>query len=164
MARLGAALRKRRLEAVYASPLERTRETAKAIAAPQGLTVQIEEAVWEVDYGDWTGRWVSEVTEDEGWRHWNQHRGESRSPGGESMLEIQARTVHGLLRIAEQHQGTVAVVSHGDPVRSAVAYFLGVPLDMFLRIEIDPASVSILQIEKWGVRVQGVNLCADGLR
>lgn len=159
VSRLGERLRERSLEAVYASPLERTRETAQAIAGPQGLEVQIEEAIGEVNYGDCTGLWGPDVIDDPAWRHWNEHRGESRCPGGESMVEIQARVAGALLNIAGRHKGEVAVVRHGDPIRAAVAYFLGVPLDLFLRIEIDPASVSIVQIEPWGVKVKGVNQC-----
>lgn len=157
--RLGAQLKQVRLLAVYSSPLERTVETARALAGPQGIEVQIRERIGEVRYGEWTGKWAAEVDQDPRWRRWNSQRAEARCPGGESMLEIQARVVDELLEIGFAHPDQhVAVVSHGDPIRAAVAYFLGTPLELVLRIEIDPASDNILQIEEWGVKVKGVNL------
>lgn len=157
--RLSERLRLTPLTAVYSSPLERTAETARTLAEPHSLPVQVRERVGEVRYGEWTGKWASEVENDPRWRQWNEHRGESRCPGGESMLEIQARVVDELLEIASHHRDqTVAVVSHGDPIRAAMAYFLGMPLDLVLRLEIDPASTSELRIEPWGVQVRGLNL------
>jgi probable phosphomutase (TIGR03848 family) len=158
VASLGQALESEPIRAVYSSPLERTIETARAIAAPHSLEVETRERVGEVRYGDWTGRWIKDIQGDPDWRHWNEHRAEARAPNGESMLEIQARVVDELLTIAACHGSeTVAVVSHGDPIRAAIAYFLGVPLDLFLRIEIDPASMTKIQVESWGVRVLYVN-------
>lgn len=158
VARLGEEMKATPLAAVYASPLERTVETARAVAGPQGIEVQLRDGIGEVKYGDWTGKWVSDVADDPEWKRWNTLRGESRCPGGESMLEIQARVVSELFDIARAHaEQNVAIVSHGDPIRAAVAYFLGVPLDLFLRLQIDPASVSAVQISEWGVNVLCVN-------
>ena len=155
---LGNQLKNVQLAAIYCSPLERTVETAEAIAAPHGLKVVASEGVGEIRYGDWTGLWGKDVEHDPVWHRWNAHRGESRCPNGESMIELQARMVGNLLDIASRHADqTVAVVSHGDPIRSAVAHFLGVSLAMVLRIEIDPASVSAVRIEPWGVKVLCLN-------
>jgi probable phosphomutase (TIGR03848 family) len=155
---LGEELRTVPLSAVYASPLERTVETAEALAGQHGLKVITRDRVGEIQYGDWTGLWGPDVENDPAWRHWNTHRAESRCPNGESMLDVQARVVDEILAISRDHPDQiVAVVSHGDPIRSAVAYFLGVSLDMVLRIEIDPASVSAIRIEDWGVKVLCVN-------
>jgi probable phosphoglycerate mutase len=156
--RLTKRLSGTRIDAIYSSPLERTRETAREIAAAQGLDVVVSEGVGEVRYGEWTGKTIEEVAGDARWRRWNEHRGEARSPGGESMLEIQSRVVSELLRIADAHPDqTVAVVSHGDPIRAAMAYFLATPLHLVLRIAIDPASVSVVRIEEWGIEVLGLN-------
>lgn len=159
VAQLGRQLAGTKLAGVYASPLERTVQTATAIAAPQGLAVETSAGIGEVHYGEWTGRWIEgDVEQDPRWHRWNAHRAEARCPGGESMLEIQSRVVAELLAIAARHpDGTVAVVSHGDPIRAGLAYFLGTPLDMVLRIEIDPASLSVVRLEEWGVQVAGVN-------
>ena len=86
------------------------------------------------------------------------------SPGGESMLEIQARVVAEMLRLRERHRGEcVALVSHGDVIRAAVAYFLGVPLDFILRFEISLASISVIAIGDGGPWVLGVNNTGDEL-
>jgi len=156
---LAAALQRIPLAAVYSSPLERTVETARAVARLQTLGVQIRERLGEVRYGEWTGKTLLNVSTDPRWLRWNEHRAEARCPSGESMLEIQARMIDELLELALQHpRANIAVVSHGDPIRAAVAYFLGMPLQMALRLEIGTASASIVQVEAWGVVVKGVNL------
>ena len=155
---LAEELRPIRFAAVYSSPLERAVETAEAVAGVQGLSVDIRERLGEVRYGEWTGKRLTEVENDPRWRRWNEHRGEARCPGGESMGEIQARMVSECVEIAMQHPGqNVSVVSHGDPIRAALAHFLGMPLAMVLRLEIDPAAVSVVDVEEWGVKVHRMN-------
>lgn len=158
VARLGELFAGATIDTVYSSPLERAMETAHAIADPLGLSIETSERLLEVDFGEWTGRRVTEMADDPKWRRWNALRGESRSPGGESMLEVQVRMVEEILAIAKgRPRSRVAVVSHEDPIRAAIAYFLGVPLDLFLRLTMAPASVSIVELEEWEVTVRCYN-------
>ena len=144
---------------VEASPLDRTRETAELIAAAAGAgPVVSSEALIEIDMGEWTGRVFGSFGDDPEWRAWNEQRGTARIPGGESMGEAQARIVGHLRRVAAERDGrTVALVSHSDMIRAAVAWALGLPLDNLLRFDIDAASVSRLVVGEWGARVLSIN-------
>lgn len=146
------------LRAIYSGPLERALETAEPIARRLRLEVRVEEAFDELEYGEWTGRTFEELAGSPRWRAFNSFRGGTRIPGGELMLEAQARMVSGLEKLRERHAGEcVAVVSHGDPVRAAVAHYAGISLDLSLRVEISPASVSTIEIRDEGARVISVN-------
>jgi probable phosphomutase (TIGR03848 family) len=146
------------IRALYCSPITRAQETAQALAAQFDLPVQTCDDIQELNYGDWTGRTLEELRPLEQWKQWNSFRSGTRIPNGESMLEIQARIVSQMQRLKEQHPNeVVALVSHGDVIKAAVAYCLGVPLDMFQRIEISPASVSVVGIADYGPWVLCVN-------
>lgn len=135
------------IKAIYATPLERTQETAAPLARVYGLPVQISEEMTEVDYGDWTGRKVQDLLHDPLWVRFGSFRGSAAIPGGESMLQIQARVVAFLGRIHEaMPDGHVVLVSHGDPIKTAVLHYLGMPLDLFSRVVIYPASVTIVTV------------------
>jgi probable phosphomutase (TIGR03848 family) len=156
--RLARRLSRVGLDAIVSSPLDRAQETAAPLAAKAGLNVEISEAVGEIKPGDWTGRTLNELNADEHWKRFNVFRGGTRAPSGELMLETQVRMVNEILRLRERYQdGKVAVVSHGDPLRAIVGYFVGAPIDMFLRLEISPASISVVQIDGWGAKVLCVN-------
>jgi probable phosphoglycerate mutase len=147
-----------RLDAIYASPLERTRETAQSIADARGLRVQIEPRFMEVDYGDWSGRRFTDLADDEHWQLYNRFRGVTRPPNGESLLDIQQRTLAALLDLRARHDGAiVAVVSHADTIRAMLLYFLGMPVDFVLRLEVSPARISVLQLGAGAPRVLQVN-------
>ena len=159
-AALGQRLASGGVTRVECSPLERTRATATAIAracalpAPTGV-----DALLEIDMGDWTGRAFDDFGDDPAWRAWNQHRGSARIPGGESMAEAQARIVAHLGKAADGE--TVAMVSHSDMIRAAVAHVLGLPLDNLLRFDIDPASVTGVAIGAWGAKLLWLNETGD---
>lgn len=149
---------------IYSSPLERTRETAAPLAAKLGLDVNISEAVLEVDFGEWTGRSLEELRKLEKWKHFNLFRCGMRIPGGEMMAEVQARVVGELEYLREQNgDAVIAIFSHGDPIKTAIAHYMGVPLDFLLRIEISPASVSIISVNDWGPRILCVNNTGEDL-
>lgn len=146
------------LSALYSSPLERARETAQPLADRQGLTIRVAEEIGELDYGDWTGRAFEELAGQVQWDHYNTFRSGTRIPNGELMLEAQARIVTFMERLrAEYPGGIVALISHSDLLKAALAYFLGAPLDLFGRIEIEPASVSGVEFNDWGPRILYIN-------
>jgi probable phosphomutase (TIGR03848 family) len=146
------------LTAVYSSPLERTLETAQPLAEAHGLTVEVREALGEVRAGDWTGRDLKELKEEDLWPVVQVYPGGARFPGGESMREVQARMVAQLDTIREAHPGqTVAVVSHSDPIKMVVAYYAGLPLDLFQRLSISPASVTAFTFTRFGPRLVCMN-------
>ena len=146
------------IRAIYSSPLERARETAEPLAGKLGLPVQISEGLGEIRFGDWTDRSIKELDADPHWRRWNSFRSGTRAPQGDLMIEAQARIVGEMIRLRGEHPtAAVALVTHGDPIKAAVAYFLGTPLDSFLRIMVDPASVSIIALDEDAARVIRVN-------
>ena len=146
------------VDRIEASPLERTQATAAAIAGICDVPVASEPALIEIDMGEWTGRELGSFGDDPAWRAWNAHRATARIPGGESMAEAQARIVAHLVATAARHDGrTVAMVSHSDVIRAAIAHALGLSLDNLLRFDIDPASVSRLVVGGWGAKVLGMN-------
>lgn len=146
------------LAAVYSSPLERTMETAQPMADAHGLTVQVREALGEIRFGEWTGRSLDELKEEKLWPVIQVYPGGARFPGGESMRQVQARIVAELDAIRDAHPAqTVAVVSHSDPLKMAVAYYLGLPLDLFQRLAIQPASVTAFAFTPFGPRLICLN-------
>jgi broad specificity phosphatase PhoE len=143
---------------IYSSPLERALETAGPVAARLRLPIEIRDGLGEVRFGDFTGRTMAELDRDPAWHKFNHYRGSTRAPGGELMLEAQARMVAELERIRESHpDGVVAVFSHSDIIRAAVLHYAGMPLDLFERIEIHPASVSVIELGDAGPRILKLN-------
>jgi probable phosphoglycerate mutase len=145
---LARRLEKAPLAVVYASPLERTRQTAELIAAPHRLPVSLLEAAVEIDFGGWEGKSFDELEDDRHWRRWNERRSLARCPGGESMIEAQARIVDELGAVVRRCEGLeVVVVSHGDVIKAAVAWWLGVPLDLFHRLDVAVGSVTCVEFD-----------------
>lgn len=156
--KLAARLGKKQIDLIFSSPLERAVETAVPLAKRLGLDIQISDALNEIDFGPWTRQTFEQLAELPGWQCWNSFRSGTRVPGGETMLEAQTRIVTEILRLgAEYPEQSLALFSHGDMIRAALAYFLGVPLDLFQRIEVAPASVSILLLSEYEPRVVCVN-------
>ncbi len=147
-----------RISVIEAGPQPRTRETAAPIAARVGLPVGIELALDEVDVGEWTGRTFHELEADPRWRTWNKARGSAGAPGGETMGEVQARIVCHLDRVRGKHpEGRVVMVSHGDVIKAAIVFYLGLTLDALSRFEISPAGLSTLVIGDWGSKIITLN-------
>ncbi len=151
-------LRQLQITAIYASPLERTRETAEPLAKALNLPVQLREGLGEVRYGEWTGQALEELAKHDLWKVVQMYPSGMRFPGGEALREMQARIVNELERIAADHpRQIVAVFSHADVIKAALAHYLGVHLDLFQRIVIDPTAVSIVTLTQWGPRVLRIN-------
>lgn len=160
-ARVARALAERKLAAVASSPMQRARETAAIVAAPHGLEVLEVAGLNEIDFGEWTGMTFEALRDAPGWAAFNTFRSTAPIPGGETMLAAQARAVAALAGLAARFPETeVAAVSHGDIVKAVVAHALAVPLDLFHRIEIEPASRSVIALGVGEVRVLRVNLPA----
>jgi probable phosphoglycerate mutase len=146
------------LQAIYCSPLERTRETGRTLADARGLPLCLCDELLEIDYGEWTGRDLDELRLDAAWQQWNTFRSGHRPPRGESTIELQARVMSQLVLLKERHvEQCVALITHGDVIKAALAYCTGAPLDLFHRVEISPASVSAVMIADQGPWVACIN-------
>jgi probable phosphomutase (TIGR03848 family) len=144
--------------AVYASPMERTTQTAAAVAQRHTLPVRELPGALEADYGEWTGGNLSELAKTELWKTVQRAPSRARFPGGESLAEMQARIVRCLEDVVAQHQGEiVVVVSHADPIKAAIAHYTGVHLDLFQRIVVSPASVTAFQLSAQGAALVKCN-------
>ncbi|HEY5010728.1 MAG TPA: histidine phosphatase family protein [Acidimicrobiales bacterium] len=131
--------------ALYVSPLERTRETAAPIAKALRLRAKFERGLLECDFGLWTGKKLHVLAKKPEWRAVQHAPSTFRFPEGESFTELQLRMWTTLERIAAQHRNrTVVVVSHADPIKAAVTYAQGVPLDLFQRTVISTCSISAI--------------------
>ena len=157
--RLTAKLKNVRIDAIYSSPLERARETAEPVAAQAGVPIRMCEAVGEVRFGDWTGRTLEDLAGDPLWQRFVAHRSTVRIPGGEHMLDLQIRMIEALEEMRCNHPGaTVAVFSHGDPIRVVLMHLLGMPLDLIDRIEIGTASISVVTLDGESPHVVSINV------
>lgn len=160
-ARIGALPK---VSAVYASPLERTRQTAKPIGKATGQKVRIERGLLECDFGTWTGKKLDALRKLPEWQTVQKYPSGFRFPNGESFLEMQTRMVDTISNLVSQHAGqTIVCVSHADPIKAAVAHAMGTHLDLFQRIVISPCSISAILYTSTGPAVLAVNSTGDDL-
>lgn len=149
-----------RLRAVYASPLERAVETAAPLAAAKGLEVIIREGLGEVRYGRWQGRSLKALRKRKLWPVVQVTPSLARFPDGESFTETQARIVAELEVLRATHnspKSIIACVFHSDPIKLAVAHYIGLPLDLFQRLTVEPASISVLNVDERYTRLISLN-------
>jgi broad specificity phosphatase PhoE len=144
--RAAEVLRAVPVSAVYASPRQRTIDTARAIARPHGLPVRLAAELDEIDFGRWTGMTFAELDGQAEWDRWNTQRSEARCPGGESMAQAQARAVSFAFEVAARHDGTVVLVTHCDIIRALLCWQERRSLDDILSFEAGPASVTQLSL------------------
>lgn len=155
---LAGRLRKIPLAAVYASPLERCVETARAIADGRGGSVEIEPALVEIGYGRWTGRPLAQLARTALWKQVQAAPSSVRFPGGESLVEAQRRSVAALDALVARHpRRIVAAVTHADVIRLVLAHYAGIHLDLFQRLTVAPASVSAVALGAGAPRILKVN-------
>jgi len=145
------------LAAIVSSPLERCRQTARILHRSQVATrpatpaVRTERGITECDYGDWSGRPIKDLAKEKLWSLVQTQPSAAAFPGGEPMTAMQARAVAAVRRLdaaLEAEHGPDAVwvaVSHGDIIKSVLADALGLHLDLFQRLHVDPASASIVR-------------------
>ena len=139
------------LSSLVSSPLQRCGETLAPLARQRGLEPVTEQDLAEVDYGDWTGRKVSELTGESLWKVVQQHPSAAVFPGGEGLAGVQARSVRAVrehdARVAAEHgdQAVWVACSHGDVIKAVLADALGMHLDGFQRLVVDPCSISVVR-------------------
>lgn len=138
---------------ILSSPQRRALETAEPIAARLGRPIAVAPELNEIAFGDWTGRSFADLADDPLWRCWNEARATARTPGGESMAEAQGR----ILGLLERLSGTCVLVSHCDVIRAALVTVLGLSLDAYDRIAVDPGSLSLVELWPGGGRLLGLN-------
>ena len=135
----------RKPTAIFTSPLERAKETASPIAKALRLRPLIDRGLLECDFGTWTGKKLATLSRRVEWRAVQNAPSTFRFPEGESFSEMQQRIWSSLERLAKRHRNrTIVVVSHADPIKAAVTYAQGVPLDLFQRTVISPCSLSAI--------------------
>jgi probable phosphoglycerate mutase len=159
-ASLAQELARYKLEAIYSSPLERTMETAQPIAVGRGLQIFAREGLGEIDYGLWQGRTLKSLRKLKSWAIVQTRPSLARFPEGESFPEAQARVVAELEDLRQKHRSRksiIACVSHGDIIKLAVAHYIGLPLDLFQRLVVEPASITSLSVGKEHVRLLALN-------
>lgn len=148
----------KKVDAVYASPLERARQTAAPISKILGLRTQIDKGLLECDFGDWTGKELASLMKLPEWSTVQRAPSTFRFPNGESFTEMQTRMVSTLDRLRAQHRGgTIICVSHADPIKAAMAHAMGSHIDLFQRIVIGTCSISAVLYTSGGPTVLTVN-------
>ncbi len=158
IAAVAGRLAPEKIEALYASPLQRTQETAEILSERLGLPVGCREDVIELDFGEWTGLTADVIRRDPRWQLWNTCRSIAAIPGGESWRQVQDRVVGALFDLQRVHpDDNVVIISHGDVIRSALLFALGMPLDFYSRIEVALASISTIRLDASGIRVLALN-------
>lgn len=144
--------------AVYASPLERTRETAAPIASALGLRVRTAHGLIECDVGEWTEKSLAKVSKTKEWSKVHRWPTGFRFPGGESFSDMSTRSMSAVLELVDLHPGQrIVAVSHADPIKAIVAAAAGIPLDLMQRLVISPCSISALLFTGGGPIILSVN-------
>lgn len=160
---LAGQLSSLKLAAVYSSPITRCRQTVAPLAASRGLRVRTVKDLEEADYGTWLGRPLRSAYRLKAWGRLMASPARFRFPEGETLREVQSRAVAVVERLAQQHKHeAIAVGSHADVIRVILANYLGSPLDLIHRINVSPASVSIVDLYEAGhVAVPVINQSID---
>jgi probable phosphomutase (TIGR03848 family) len=147
------------VKAIYSSPLERAVETALPLAQAVGQEIQLRDGLIEVDFGEWQDQRLKALSRTKLWKVVQGLPSRMRFPGGEAFVEAQQRICREIEAIARQHEpkDLVVCVSHSDPIKLAIAYFIGLPLDMFQRLSVAPASISALYLGETESRLLSLN-------
>ncbi|MHC2337679.1 broad specificity phosphatase PhoE [Bradyrhizobium sp. USDA 4454] len=141
-------------DVIQSSPQLRARQSADILGYGLCLPVQIVVEIDEIDYGEWTGLPFAQLQGDPSWSKWNTQRASSCPPSGETMGALQRRIVAHLERLHGADGGkTIALVSHAETIRAALLHYNGIPLDDFLSIEVEPASISTLAFDGPRIKV-----------
>lgn len=148
-----------KFDEIYSSPIERTRVMAEAIAANHNKKVIYSDDLLEVDFGEWTNKLFKELEGDYRWKNFHTNRSGTKVPGGEHILEVQHRMVNIIYEVFNSNpEGTFCLVSHGDPIRTAIAYFTGIHLENMLKLMVSLGSISIIKLTEWNSSLEKLNL------
>jgi broad specificity phosphatase PhoE len=143
---------------IFSSPLERARGTADIMAQETGCPVEEAPALQEIDCGEWTGKAFEDLHDEPRWKDWNEARSVTRPPGGEMMIEVQARVVNYLAFLRRIYErARLVLVSHSDVIKAAILFHIGVSLDLFSRIEVAPGSISTMIVGNGGAKLVSLN-------
>lgn len=147
------------IKAIYSSPLERAVETGEPIAVTHKLKVIKREGLLELDVGNWQGKTIKQVARTKLWKVVQNNPARARFPEGETFGEAQLRIANEIEYLTAKHKprDTIICVGHSDMIKLAVAYYLGLSLDFFQRLTIDPATISTLYIGKSSTRLINLN-------
>jgi probable phosphoglycerate mutase len=157
---IAGALSSRPFAAIYSSPLERAQQTAAPLAARKRLPIYIDEDLQEIDFGDWCGASLHDLSSDSRWHRWKVTRATARPPGGERMLNVQRRILRFLDILSHRHQGEeIALFGHGDVFRAALVHHLGMSLDLMQTIAFDPGAVALLELRAHSAAL--LRLCSN---
>lgn len=156
---LAEALAMAPIKAIYSSPMERAVETAMPLAQKLGMEISIQPGLVESNIGEWAGLELKAARKFPEWKLVQSAPSRFRFPGGESFVEMQSRLVSEIESIARLHKKDemVACVSHADPIKLIVAYYMGMPLDHFQRLSCDTGSLSVLALGEAGAALLKLN-------
>jgi probable phosphoglycerate mutase len=153
------SIRNLNLTQILTSPLERAAETARHLASLRNYPIVHSAAFHECDFGDWTGFSFSSLKELIEWKRFNSMRSLLAAPSGETLFDVQYRAISGIRQLLRDGAGTDhLIVTHADVIRAVVCFFTGTPLDLHLRYSVRPASFTVLEIDEWAMRIEGINL------
>jgi probable phosphomutase (TIGR03848 family) len=156
---LADALKEVPIKTIYSSPLERAVETAEPIAATCGLQTQLEAGLMETNVGKWQGRSLAALRLQKAWKVVQNAPSRAQFPEGETFYECQTRIVTALDSISRKYkpQDIVACIFHADPIKLAVAHYIGLPLDHFQRLSCDTGSLTALYVGESGANLIKLN-------
>ena len=156
---LAEALKGVPIKAIYSSPLDRAMETATPIAENTGLIIQKEIGLLETNIGDWQGKSLKRLYLNKHWKVVQHAPSRAQFPNGETFYECQNRIVRTIDDILSKHKpkDIVACVFHADPIKLAIAHYIGMPLDQFQRLGCDTGSISVLAIGEMGAGLMKLN-------
>jgi uncharacterized repeat protein (TIGR03847 family) len=146
------------INVIYASPLDRAMDTAKAVAQCQHLPIEQIEDLGDTRIGEWQGKKIKDLESLDEWKHVQNDPATFRFPGGESFIEIQARLVNAVDQIIAKHPDqVVAIFSHADPIKLILTHYLKMELNQFQRLIVNPASVTVLFVNDKGASLFRLN-------
>ncbi len=156
---LSKALAEVPIKALYSSPLERAVETAEPIAKNRNLKIELDAGLLEANVGKWQGQFIRRLALTKEWRVVQHSPSRAGHPGGESFLQTQTRIVSALEAICARHKpkDLIACVFHSDPIKLAVAHYIGLPLDRFQGLACDTGSVTLLAVGNSGAQLIWLN-------
>ena len=144
--------------AIHSSPRRRARHTAGIIAAQRESVVTIAPLMDEVDFGSWSGRTLAALADDAQWQRWNQYRAVTRTPAGDSIRDVQARAMAYFRKLQQTEDArTVAIVTHAEVIRSVVLLAMQASAEDYRRVQISPASMTLLSIQGTQLRLDRLN-------